>query len=548
MMPTSILSIAVRPLVWALPMLAMGLAACQGCRSTRAPEGATSPGSAAGEPGTPTLRLYAVTDVAGALEPCGCTRDQLGGLGHLGAWMKKSQANAPASILVASGPLFFMDEKLDPERASQDRVKAMTMAQVLHGLGLVAFAPGTNDWADGAAGLSTLATAAGATAIGPEQAGAPFANVVVRDVGGVKVGFVGWGQTAAPQSGDVEGAVRRGVGEAERQGASLLVALGAVGRGEAKRIADAVPDLTAVVVGSVKSAGDANTAAPPIERIGDVLIVQAANHLQSAAVVDVYVREPVQPGRPIKLADATGIDLARKRAQLTSEIDDLHVKLAAWRRDPHIAPRDVDSRQMDLARLEAQRDALEGTPPPAKGSFFRYETQEVRESLGNDPGIESQMAGYYKAVDDQNRVAFADRVPPPPAAGQASYVGVEVCSKCHAAPRKVYDATSHAHAYPALSSQFKEFNLDCVSCHVTGYGRPGGSTVTHVDKLENVQCEVCHGPGSKHVANPADPALITARPDAATCLSCHHPPHVEQFDVVAKLREILGPGHGMPEK
>jgi hypothetical protein len=87
-----------------------------------------------------------------------------------------------------------------------------------------------------------------------------------------------------------------------------------------------------------------------------------------------------------------------------------------------------------------------------------------------------------------------------------------------------------------------------VSCHVTGYDRPGGSTVTHVDRLENVQCEVCHGPGSKHAANPAGPGLIVAKPDPGTCLSCHHPPHVEQFDVVAKMQEILGPGHGMPEK
>ena len=43
-----------------------------------------------------------------------------------------------------------------------------------------------------------------------------------------------------------------------------------------------------------------------------------------------------------------------------------------------------------------------------------------------------------------------------------------------------------------LTTQFKEFNLDCVGCHVTGYGRPGGSTVTHVEKLKDVQCEACH--------------------------------------------------------
>jgi hypothetical protein len=543
----SFASLAARGLLWALPVLGVGLAACQGCRSGTP---ATSAGPAAPvDPGPPTVRLYFVTDVSGALEPCGCTKDQLGGLDHLGAWVIRSRAKAPASLLASAGPLFFMDEKLEAERAAQDRTKALTIARVLRGLDFVAFAPGVNDWADGEQGFATLTSTAGAAAIGdPAHSLTP---VAVREVGGIKVGFVGFGQPAGgPVKGDgkVEDAVRAGVTEAERQGATVLVALASVGRGEAKRIADAVPELTAVVVGSVKSAGDANTSAPPVERLGDVLVVQAANHLQTAAVLDLFVRETPQPGRPLRFADATGIELARKREALAVQIDDLHVKIAAWARDPHIAPKDVASRKQDLANLEAQRDALEGTRPPATGSFFRYTTQEIRESLGTDPTIAAQMRSYYETVHERNRALFADRLPPPAGKDQATYVGVEACSQCHPGPRKVFDATSHAHAYATLSSQLKELNLDCVGCHVTGYERPGGSTVTHVDRLQNVQCESCHGPGSKHVANPADPALIVRRPDTATCLSCHHPPHVEQFDAVAKMQEILGPGHGQPEK
>lgn len=551
MMLRSLVSITApaRHLFWALPLLGAGLAACQGCRSTRAPDAVAAPGSAdVSGVGQPTLRLYFLTDVAGALEPCGCTRDQLGGLNHLGAWMKQSRARAPASMLASAGPLFFMDDRLDPERAAQDRIRASTFARVLRGLDFAALATGTNDWADGAPALARLVGDSGATAIEAAPSGPGFKAALVREAGGVKVGFVGWGQPEARQPADVEQAMRQGVAEAERQGASVLIALAAVGRGEAKRIADAVPELTAVVVGSVKSTGDQNTTAPPIERVGDVLVVQAANHLQTVAVLDLYLREAPQPGIPVKFADATGIDLARQREELGRQIADLHVKIAAWERDPRIAPKDVESRKQDLARLEGKRDSLEGTRPPQGGSFFRYSMQEIRESLGSDPGIESDLSTYYKAVNEQNRKAFADRVAPRPTGDQAGYVGVEVCSTCHAAPRKVYEQTSHAHAYASLSSQFKEFNLDCVSCHVTGYGRAGGSTVTHVDKLENVQCEVCHGPGSKHVANPTDRSLIVTKPDTATCLGCHHPPHVEQFDAVAKMQEILGPGHGMPEK
>lgn len=524
--------------------LAIGLAACEGCRSSAALQSGAH--AAAGDVGAPTVRLYLVSDLAGALEPCGCTKDQLGGLDHFGAWVRRERTRTPAELVAAAGPLFFMDERPNPDRAHQDRAKAETIARVLRRLDLIAFSPGQNDWADGTEGLTKLARLSGATVLlGGEEASPPFAPCVVREVGGVKVGFVGFGP---PQKGgsppNPEQAVRRGADAAKRQGANVLVALAATGRGEAKRIADAVPELTAVVAGSVKSDGDANTRAPEAEQIGDVLVVQSANHLQSVAVLDLFVREPVEPGRIVRFADATGLELARKREDLTTRIDELHTKLAAWQRDPSVAPRDVDERRHELADLETQRDSLDWKPAPTKGSFFRYSLKEIRESLGKDPTIDLDMLAYYKAVDEHNRVAMAGRLPPPVRPGEASYVGIDACTDCHAAPRAVWNATAHAHAYATISSQFKEYNLECVSCHVTGYERPGGSTVTHVDKLHDVQCEVCHGPGSKHVLNPSDRTAIVAHPPAETCLQCHHPPHVEGFDPAAKMKEILGPGHG----
>jgi hypothetical protein len=126
-------------------------------------------------------------------------------------------------------------------------------------------------------------------------------------------------------------------------------------------------------------------------------------------------------------------------------------------------------------------------------------------------------------------------------------VGVVTCGTCHPAPLAVWEKTAHAHAYATLEKDHKEFNLDCVSCHVTGYERPGGSTVTHVKALKNVQCEVCHGPGSRH-AQSGDKSLITRRPTPESCTACHHPPHVHSFDAAAKMSLVLGPGHGLPAR
>lgn len=539
-------------LMWhvALAVMATGLdlAACEGCRSVPGSQKqtATAMGS---EVGAPTARLVLLTDVAGALEPCGCTKDQLGGIGHFGAWVKRSRG---PGFVAAAGPLFFMDAELDPQRGDQDRAKADAMARVLAQLDFAAFAPGKNDWSTGAVGLAELARQSGATAIVEmtQQHDPPLSLSVVREVRGtpLRIGFVGYGQSSeSGLGGSAEEVVRRGVEQAKSQGANVLIALAAVGRGEAKRIADAVPELTAVVVGSTKSNGDANTTTPESERIGNVLIAQSANHLQSAMVLDLYLREPAQPGRIIRFADATGAALANRRHDLLARIDDLHDKLAAWERDRSVSAEDIAARRRDLERLEAERASLDSAPTPASGSFYRYSSEEIRESLGLDPAIETELSGYYKAVNEHNRVAFADRLPQPPARGAAHYVGVEVCSSCHQAARRVWDGTQHAHAYATLSSQFKEFNLDCVSCHVTGYDKPGGSTVTHVELLRDVQCEVCHGPGSKHAANPEEDGTIMSSPSPSLCLDCHHPPHVEHFDPVAKMAEILGPGHGRPQ-
>src|SRR5262249_4769054 len=131
-------------------------------------------------------------------------------------------------------------------------------------------------------------------------------------------------------------------------------------------------------------------------------------------------------------------------------------------------------------------------------------------------------------------------------AGASTFVGIERCSTCHVEERAFWQTTRHANAYATLSTQHKEFNLDCVGCHVTGYEKPGGSSVTHVDQLKDVQCEACHGPGSRHADSPSEPGLIARKPDLGLCAAnCHHVPHVNaDWRADVAVNSILGKGHG----
>jgi hypothetical protein len=534
-------------LVVLVPLAALS-AACEGCRAPSS----QSPG---GEPvGPATVRLYLLSDLAGALEPCGCVKDQLGGMDRLGALVKAEADRAKGARVLSAGPLFFMDMELSGDKRVQEIAKAETIATSLSTLGLAGFAPGRNDWAGGSETLARLREVSRAPIVAAnlEAEGTPAVKSTMLEVEGLRLGVVG---VAAPdkakvplegvRSAEAAPAVRAAVDALKSEGAQAIVALAAVGRGEAKRIADACPELLAVVVGSTGGGGEANTEAAPAERVGEVLVVETANHLQTVAVLDLHLRDAPKGGL-LKIADGTGIERIRKREELSRRVDELRVKIAVWENDGTVAKADIEARKKDLAKLEAEREALGNAPPPAQGSFYRYEMRDVREKLGSEETVRAQMLAYYKKVNEHNKVELADRKPRPPVKGEAGYVGVDVCSDCHEEAREVWDKTDHAHAYATLEKGFKEFNLDCVSCHVTGYDRPGGSTVTHNADLKNVQCEVCHGPGQLHAAKPDDVKIPVAKPGPDMCLSCHHPPHVHTFDARAKMNAILGPGHGRP--
>lgn len=125
------------------------------------------------------------------------------------------------------------------------------------------------------------------------------------------------------------------------------------------------------------------------------------------------------------------------------------------------------------------------------------------------------------------------------------YVGAQTCAACHTQAYFAWRGTRHGRAYETLKARGRELDLECVSCHVTGFGQPGGATLASLQHLEGVGCESCHGPGGAHVDNPNSRAghLPRAVPERA-CLSCHDAEHSDHFDYVVAQPRLLVPGHG----
>ena len=171
--------------------------------------------------------------------------------------------------------------------------------------------------------------------------------------------------------------------------------------------------------------------------------------------------------------------------------------------------------------------------------------------------------------------------------GTPEYLGAARCKKCHLKQWKSWKDTKMAKALETLKpGQAKEAKakagLDpakdytkearCLACHTTGYGEPGGypklgdaAGEARAAERAGLQCETCHGPGSKYTPYKTEHEKDYKRdeavklglvvPDEKGCLKCHRggpdgSPTMkadEKFDAAAKMKED-GSVHVHPKK
>jgi len=115
-----------------------------------------------------------------------------------------------------------------------------------------------------------------------------------------------------------------------------------------------------------------------------------------------------------------------------------------------------------------------------------------------------------------------------------AYVGSAACRSCHEPETRQWKTTAHASAFVTMLDRRRQGVPRCVRCHVTGYRHPGGYQAITQLALRHVQCESCHGPGSRHVNAPASDNIVRD-PSSAVCMECHDPEHSEM--TAANFRE-----------
>src|SRR5450432_2686951 len=144
------------------------------------------------------------------------------------------------------------------------------------------------------------------------------------------------------------------------------------------------------------------------------------------------------------------------------------------------------------------------------------------------------------ATDQERRDAFE----------KWDYGSTAACAACHQQQEAQWQTTDHAHALETLTAKGHDREPGCLGCHMTGFLGPGGTRNLKTAKVffPNVGCESCHGPSVEHVRGNDKHKGTSRKVEAIVCLGCHTPDqNLGPFDFAAALKEVLGPGHGMPE-
>jgi hypothetical protein len=532
------------------------LAALAACGST-AQKGDTSKGSSQGKAVPPTdtraeFKLFAFGRVLGTIAPCGCTTEPLGGVQYAFGYMEKD-SEAGARAVLEPGSFLFPDPA-GPDWPSDDAAwkqaedRAALLSSRFGKLGDATLVSGL--------GPTDVASPQGADALMKYPLPRVVANVTLPVKSKVKPhrilelqdNGVTWkvGVTSvvdptvlgADKLGDVApaaAALTKQVAAMKKDGAQFTIAFAQGKRPFAESLAREVEGLDMVLVGIVDGVDRERLGTPPAA-IDGTYVIEPGTQLQT--ITELRLSVDASKGVP----ELAKWKVAPPKSAMQEELARVQERIDKFKAEPDADPKFIQRLQNERDKLKTILDA----GPPKGDAVAVIDQVKVTCKLPADDEAKAALGEYTKAVAKANEARFADVEAPPAPEGTASYVGTETCSDCHDEAQQFWETTVHAGAYQTLVDTNQQFDLECVSCHVTGFRKPGGSEVVKNEGLRDVQCEVCHGAGSLHSEDGGeDLKLIKLEAPADLCAKqCHTAEHSDTFEYEAYLRDILGPGHG----
>jgi hypothetical protein len=319
--------------------------------------------------------------------------------------------------------------------------------------------------------------------------------------------------------------------------------------GPAKRLAEQHQDIDFVIVGHHPRETD------QVDEVGQSHTLEAYDQGRYVGVLKLYGNSGSRPFVNAMVGSKAESETLERQIEHVEQSLARVLESVQGGEEPPMVARLRERLEGLEQRLEAMRSAAVAIPQDRRAFIYRPVPMEPGYVLHDE--IARRRLAYNRSLRELN--AALERQPLEPVEGQPFFVGTQECALCHAAAHTFWETTHHSKAVATLEARDKDFDQNCIGCHVVGWEQPGGSVLgqlqyeaalgeltIHKD-LRNVGCEACHGPGSAHRLAPLDatgaPQHILRKPNADQCTQCHVPEHSPRFDFDTYVHRITGEGH-----
>jgi hypothetical protein len=440
-------------------------------------------------------------EVRAEIEPCGCPTVPYGGFARRSAALEQLRSDGVPLFVLDAGLMLVRGQVGGPAADRAERGKAVL--DLARATGLDAWAPSPVDllvdtpraFASAAALSATWVDASGAPLL-------PAATVLER--GGFRLGVVG---LSAPAEGtaswrDPVEATRAAIAAGGQ--ADTWVALSNLDPADAARVAAGVPELGAVL--SVRGA-----ASDPPRKTEGAPVIETPDRGRYLTLVRLALGSD---GAAWEIAEGAPFSALARERERVRRLERAEA---------------VTAGREKIARLVAETAAL------AAGRDLAFvEERPLGSDLDGPSAVDERIAAFK--VKTQQRAAERT-ASAPETTGYASSAG---CTRCHDHAQRfsAWTLDPHSRAYATLIQRGEELNSECIACHSTGWGEPGGNGSLTADAMRTwkaVQCEACHGPLRGH----PERADVKARPiTPETCTGCHDAANSPQFDYASYVQRL----------
>ncbi len=361
---------------------------------------------------------------------------------------------------------------------------------------------------------------------------APFPATRVIELEGMKVGVFGiTGNLSESDEYVVTDAVEAAtaaVAELQEEGCHLIVALSHQGVDDDVALAEAVPGIDFVFTAHTRRRMEFPRVAGP----APTYVMQAGSRGRNVGRVAITF---VEGGRGFH--DPALADQAHKRKEsVDTRLADLEQQLleAENERDKQRVERSLERTRANAAEMAVADVGAEGKHTMA------VDTVALGKNVADQAEIAQMVAEAKSTMPEEPR--HKGRAGGPGRAKMGELAGSSACRRCHPQAYQQWRQSGHSNAYTTLVREQKHDSEECFGCHITGFFAEGGPRKpSEVSYLRNVQCESCHGPSAKHVAD-VEVATPNKGKEKDTCANCHndkaHAGQAPAFDLTAALAKV----------